>query len=87
MCLAECCDISLGTRKSAQTGILHSWRLYANDQDPKLCPVRANILLAKLYGKAANFTGLLYRHIDKCGAVLLDQPVVRGLRAALDASP
>jgi hypothetical protein len=32
-------EIRLKTRKSAQTGVLHTWRLWANDADPRLCPV------------------------------------------------
>ncbi|KAJ7901545.1 hypothetical protein B0H13DRAFT_1882881 [Mycena leptocephala] len=34
----EYVEISTETRKSAQTGITHSWRLYASDFDPKICP-------------------------------------------------
>ncbi|KAJ7882606.1 hypothetical protein B0H14DRAFT_2565293 [Mycena olivaceomarginata] len=43
-------DVGLNTRKQNQTGLLHSWRLHANDNDPLICPVRAFILLASLYG-------------------------------------
>ncbi|KAK7005547.1 hypothetical protein R3P38DRAFT_3215304 [Favolaschia claudopus] len=31
-------DISLNTRKQNQTGLLHSWRLHANDSDSSICP-------------------------------------------------
>ncbi|KAJ7254549.1 hypothetical protein C8J57DRAFT_1236789 [Mycena rebaudengoi] len=51
----------LNTRKSAQTGLLHSWRLFANDDDPKICPVRGLILLATLYKpQGVEMTGPLF---------------------------
>ncbi|KAJ6603241.1 hypothetical protein DFH09DRAFT_810307, partial [Mycena vulgaris] len=56
-------NVSLNTRKQNQTGLLHSWRLHANDADPKVCPVRAFILLASLYGAEIQKTGPLFLHV------------------------
>lgn len=36
--IGEYFDVKLGTRKQAQTGVLHTWRLWANDADRKICP-------------------------------------------------
>ena len=67
----------MGTRKSAQTGVLHSWRLHANDIDPKMCPMRATALLALLYGEAFDPTGPVYRRVDlKTGAIIAAAPLV-----------
>ncbi|KAK6983889.1 hypothetical protein R3P38DRAFT_3457862 [Favolaschia claudopus] len=60
-------DISLNTRKQNQTGLLHSWRLHANDSDPVVCPVRAFILLASF--------GPLFMHVTAQGAVMQSQPL------------
>ncbi|KAJ7210308.1 hypothetical protein C8J57DRAFT_1257224 [Mycena rebaudengoi] len=55
----------LNTRKSAQTGLLHSWRLFANDDDPKICPVRGLILLATLYKpQGVEMTGPLFLRVS-----------------------
>lgn len=62
--------MSLGTRKSAQTGILHAWRLHANDEDTKMCPMRATLMLALLYGEGFELSGSLYHRVDKVGAIL-----------------
>ncbi|KAH7904816.1 hypothetical protein BJ138DRAFT_1018593, partial [Hygrophoropsis aurantiaca] len=72
----ECFDVHFRTRKSAQTGVLHTWRLFANDKDPKICPVRALIRLAQLYGKSTPTTGPLFLRIDKQGAIMSKAPVV-----------
>ncbi|KAJ7583766.1 hypothetical protein C8J56DRAFT_711770, partial [Mycena floridula] len=56
-------EVKLGTRKTAQSGVLHSWRLHANDLDPKICPVRMLILLAKLYDSTEK-TGLLFLQVS-----------------------
>ena len=69
-------DISLNTRKQNQTGLLHSWRLHANDDDPKICPVRAFILLASLYGPEIKKSGPLFLHVTAQGAVMQSQPLV-----------
>ncbi|KAJ7137296.1 hypothetical protein C8R46DRAFT_817303, partial [Mycena filopes] len=57
-------DVGLNTRKQNQTGLLHSWRLHANDDDPKVCPVRAFILLASLYGPEIQKTGPIFLHVS-----------------------
>ncbi|KAK6978265.1 hypothetical protein R3P38DRAFT_3411222 [Favolaschia claudopus] len=68
-------DISLNTRKQNQTGLLHSWRLHANDGDSSICPVRAFILLASLYGPEIKKTGPLFLHVTAQGAVMQSQPL------------
>ncbi|KAK7002509.1 hypothetical protein R3P38DRAFT_3404789 [Favolaschia claudopus] len=55
-------DVSLNTRKQNQTGVLHSWRLHANDADPMICPK-----LKK--------SGPLFLHVSAQGAVMQNQPV------------
>ncbi|KAJ6568028.1 hypothetical protein DFH09DRAFT_845682, partial [Mycena vulgaris] len=57
-------NISLNTRKQNQTGVLHSWRLHANDEDPKVCPMRGFILLASIYGPHIHKTGPLFLHVS-----------------------
>ncbi|KAJ7795378.1 hypothetical protein B0H14DRAFT_2620969 [Mycena olivaceomarginata] len=59
----------LSTRKSAQTGVGHAWTLHANDLDPKICPVRALIRLAVVYGETTPLTGPLFLRINKHGAI------------------
>ncbi|KAJ7723578.1 hypothetical protein B0H16DRAFT_1787671 [Mycena metata] len=56
-------NITLTTRKQNQTGVLHAWKLHANDDDPKICPVCAFILLASLYGRCGSAIWLPHRHI------------------------
>ncbi len=63
-------DVYLRTRKSSQTGITHGWRLWMNDSDPKICPLRALIRLAVLYGDSGRLSGPLFLKIDTKGAVL-----------------
>ncbi|KAK7025617.1 hypothetical protein R3P38DRAFT_3531239 [Favolaschia claudopus] len=70
-------DVSLNTRKQNQTGVLHSWRLHANDADPVICPMRAFILLASLYGPEIKKSGPLFLHVSAQGAVMQSQPLVR----------
>ncbi|KAF8477798.1 hypothetical protein DFH94DRAFT_604144, partial [Russula ochroleuca] len=53
-------ECRLSTRKTAQTGVLHGLRLYANDMDPKICPVQALIMLARLYGDSVELKGPLF---------------------------
>ncbi|KAJ7240214.1 hypothetical protein C8J57DRAFT_1245432 [Mycena rebaudengoi] len=73
----EYVDVGLNTRKSAQTGLLHSWRLFANDDDPKICPVRGLIVLATLYKpQGVEMTGPLFLRVSVQGAVMQHQPVV-----------
>ncbi|KAG1722934.1 uncharacterized protein EDB91DRAFT_1255849 [Suillus paluster] len=69
-------EIRLKTHKSAQTGVLHTWRLWANDADPRLCPVRALIQIACLYGSHVPPRGPLFLRIGKFGDIMHDQPVV-----------
>ncbi|KAJ7022551.1 hypothetical protein C8F04DRAFT_1194377 [Mycena alexandri] len=68
-------DVGLNTRKQNQTGLLHSWRLHANDDDPKVCPVRAFILLASLYGPEIRKSGPIFLHVSASGAVMQSQPL------------
>ncbi|KAK7021481.1 hypothetical protein R3P38DRAFT_3317755 [Favolaschia claudopus] len=58
-------EVQLSTRKSAQTGVGHAWKLYANDTDPKICPVRALICLAVVYGETTPLTGSLFLKVNK----------------------
>ena len=44
-------DVLIKTRKMAQTGVRSTWRLYGNNFDPRICPLRALIRLTKVYGK------------------------------------
>ncbi|KAJ8496916.1 hypothetical protein ONZ45_g12254 [Pleurotus djamor] len=60
-------EVYLHTRKSAQTGLSHGWRLYANDKDPRICPMRALIRLARLYNKSVPRTGPLFLKVSKQG--------------------
>ncbi|KIM71546.1 hypothetical protein PILCRDRAFT_16976 [Piloderma croceum F 1598] len=68
-------DVKLKTRKSAQTGVLHTWRLFANDQDPKICPKRMLILISRLYPKDIKLQGPLFLKVSKHGAILPEQMV------------
>ena len=69
--------ISLNPRKAAQTGVRNTWRLWANDGSPFLCPKRAMIMLAMIYGKSVHRSGPLFREVDSTGAVLPNSPIVR----------
>ncbi|KAG1800753.1 uncharacterized protein HD556DRAFT_1304768 [Suillus plorans] len=71
-------EIWLKTQKSAQTGVLHVWRLWANDADARLCPVQALVHLASLYGAHSPLKGPLLLRIGKLGDVLHDQPALYG---------
>ncbi|KAF7967243.1 hypothetical protein HWV62_35061 [Athelia sp. TMB] len=62
-------DVKLATRKSAQTGVQHVWRLYANDEDPRLCPMRALIRLSMVYGPEVSTSGPLFLRVNQIGAV------------------
>lgn len=68
-------DVCLGTRKHAQTGETHAWRLWANDDDPKLCPMRAIIMLAGMYGTTIRPSGPLFLKVSAIGAIL-PEPLV-----------
>jgi hypothetical protein len=67
--------VKLKTRKSAQTGVLHTWRLFANDQDLKICPKRMLILISCLYPKDIKLQGPLFLKVSKHGAILPEQMV------------
>ncbi|KZP06356.1 hypothetical protein FIBSPDRAFT_902846 [Athelia psychrophila] len=67
-------DVRLSTRKSAQTGVLHSWRLHANDQDIKMCPMRAIIRLRLAYGDSKVPTGPFFLKVNGYGAIT-DDPI------------
>jgi hypothetical protein len=71
----EYIDVNLTTRKSSQTGVLHSWRLYANDTDEVMCPLRALIRVAMLYGDTTKLSGPLFLRVNNQGAVM-QEPVV-----------
>lgn len=60
--------VSLATRKSAQFGVKHSFVLGANDFDIKLCPYRALINVATIYGDSKTPSGPLFVRLDKNGA-------------------
>ncbi|KAJ7735849.1 hypothetical protein DFH07DRAFT_753682, partial [Mycena maculata] len=74
----ESFEVQLSTRKSAQTGVGHACTMWANDLDPKICPVRALIRLAVVYGTTVNLTGALFLKVNKHGAILQDTPIVCG---------
>ncbi|KAF8837494.1 hypothetical protein BDN67DRAFT_1013820 [Paxillus ammoniavirescens] len=63
-------DVTMDTRKNAQTGITHFWRLWANDLDPRICPKRALIRLARVYGRTLPKTGPLFLQVNNYGAVM-----------------
>ncbi|KAF8492663.1 hypothetical protein JB92DRAFT_3147445 [Gautieria morchelliformis] len=68
-------DIKLVTRKSAQTGVTHTWRLYANDADVQICPIHALLCLARLYGPEIPCTGPLFLKVNSSGGVLHNEPL------------
>ena len=51
-------------RKTAQDGINKFWRLYANDEDPLICPIRALMNLHELYAGTVAPAGLLFRQLS-----------------------
>nr|GAT45003.1 predicted protein [Mycena chlorophos] len=70
-------EVRLKTRKTSQTG-MHTWVLHANDSDPKICPIRALIRLARVYGDRVGFAGPLFLKVNKYGAVL-QEPITTGI--------
>jgi hypothetical protein len=56
--------------------VLHTWRLYANDIDTKLCPMRALIRVSMLYRSDRDLSRPLFLRVNKQGAVS-EEPVVR----------
>ncbi|KAG6905051.1 hypothetical protein DXG01_005380 [Tephrocybe rancida] len=71
--------VALKTRKTAQTGVLHTWKLHANDLDAQICPVQAIIQLATLYGDTIELSGPLLLCTSSTGAVMQSQPIVHSL--------
>ena len=69
-------DVSLPPRKASQTGTRGTWRLWANDAKASLCPKRAQLSLAKLYGHTVERKGPLFRQVDSSGAILANSPMV-----------
>ena len=57
------------TRKNVQTGVAHFWCLWANDADPRLCPKRALICLARIYDRDYPKTGPLFLQMNNYGVV------------------
>jgi hypothetical protein len=69
-------SVALKTRKTAQTGVLHTWKLHANDYNVKICPLCAMIRLAMLYGEGIELSGPLFLRVCSTGAVMQPMPVV-----------
>lgn len=69
-------EVKLTVRKSSQTST-HSWKLFANEDDTRMCPMRAMIMLARLYGKNVTKQGPLFLKISKQGAVTSEPMVCR----------
>ncbi|KAF7318186.1 hypothetical protein HMN09_00326800 [Mycena chlorophos] len=64
------------TRKTAQTGITHPWRLHANDKDPKICPMRAMIRLAMVYrSSGVTWSGPMFLQVTASGAIDQTRPL------------
>ena len=63
-------DMTMETRKNAQTRVPHIWHLCANDVDPRICPKRALIRLARIYGRDYPKTGPLFLQMNKYGVVI-----------------
>ena len=79
-------EISHKTRKNAQTGCRQNWFLHANDVDPFLCPLRALMRLAILYGEENPCTGPLFLQV-KAGAVQWGQRYVSSAYLLVVISP
>ena len=69
-------EVKLLTQKCVQTGVSHTWHLFANDNDPHSCPMCALLWLAALYGEANPCTGPLFLKVNSSGGVMFDQPMV-----------
>ncbi|TCD63080.1 hypothetical protein EIP91_006036 [Steccherinum ochraceum] len=81
--------IILGPRKTSQTE-LHSYTLFANDDDPRLCPMRMLIMLWSIYSRDGfKPTGLLIRSLNSTGcaenAGMTTAALHRGLMSDLQA--
>jgi hypothetical protein len=79
VCAGAYYEVRLKTRKTAQTGVLHTWTLHANDADPVICPVRGLIRLAMIYGREVTPSGPLFLQVHSTGAILSDLPMVSPL--------
>lgn len=75
--LAEGLSLSLGPRKTSQTGNAHVWCLSANDRDEEMCPKRIFLMLAELYGADVYPCGPLFHYVNQRGVIELDRPLVR----------
>ncbi|KAF7300674.1 hypothetical protein HMN09_00952900 [Mycena chlorophos] len=73
--------VKMLVRKNAPEGVRHSWKLWANDDDEKICPVRIMILLCTIYDtqNIGAWTGPLFRRVNSAGAVLHDKPVTASI--------
>ncbi|KAF7323498.1 hypothetical protein HMN09_00131000 [Mycena chlorophos] len=69
-------DVRPKTRKTAQTGITHPWRLHANDKDPRICPVRAVIRMATAYkSSSVTWSGPMFLQVTASGAIDQTRPL------------
>ncbi|KAF7311911.1 hypothetical protein MIND_00202500 [Mycena indigotica] len=69
-------DVKPKTRKTAQTGVGHGWRLHANDSDPRICPMRALIRLAMVYKSSGiQWSGPMFLQVAASGAIQQDRPL------------
>jgi hypothetical protein len=68
--------VALKTCKTAQTGVLHIWKLHANDYNVRIYLMHAMIWLAMLYGMKIEHSGLLFLRVSSTGAVMQPMPKV-----------
>ena len=69
-------EVKLLSQKCAWAGVSHTSHLFANANDPHICPMNALLQLAALYGKANPCTGPLFLKVNSSGGVMFDQPIV-----------
>ena len=62
-------ELTLPIRKNAQTGVTHFYPLWANDDCPELCPLRALLRLDLLTEKLEDLTGPLFLHVAVSGNI------------------
>ena len=80
-------EVKLKTCKSAQTGVLHTWRLWANDDDPRLCPVCVFLRVMMVYGTTVPTRGPFFLRVSKLDSIQPDQPVVSPVATLLGLLP
>nr|GAT42317.1 predicted protein [Mycena chlorophos] len=69
-------DVRPKTRKTAQTGVGHPWRLHGNDKDPRICPVRAMMRLAMVYDSSGvAWSGPMFLQVTAAGAIDQARPL------------